>query len=152
MTAMAGMACLAGAGCSGSHGNGATSGGGDPFAGMTAPQVLHAAVDGMTLAPSFILTGGFGQHSGGVDLHLRYLRGQGCAGTIDDGSFGNSVIVVIGETVWTEGDHTFWEQAIGRQLPQLVPPSAAPQTARGVAGWHRAPDMPRPRRADRRPG
>jgi hypothetical protein len=121
MTAMTGMACLVGAGCSGSHGNGSTSGGRDPFAGMTAPQVLHAAVDGMTLAPSFVLSGGLGQHSGGVDLHLRYLRGQGCVGTINDGSFGNSAIVVIGGAVWTEGDSTFWERVIGRQLPQLVP-------------------------------
>jgi hypothetical protein len=121
MTVMAGMACLAGASCSASHGNGGTSGDGDPFAGMTAPQVLHAAVDGMTLASSFVVSGGFGRHSSGVDLQLHYLRGQGCAGTVDDGPAGDSVIVVTGGTAWTEGDRTFWENAIGKQLPQLVP-------------------------------
>lgn len=126
LAAAAGVSCLAAVACGSSttsSGGAApsastTSSGGaapsvssiaDPLAGLTAAQVEAKTVADAKASSSLTLKGSLAQSSQSYAVNLAIKPGQGCTGTIGEGSKGSFKLIVIGKTIYLNPDDTFWK-------------------------------------------
>jgi hypothetical protein len=92
----------------------------DPLAGRTAAQVATTAMANLKAASSVTMAGTLSQSGTSYDLNLGLKPGQGCAGTIGEGSKGSFKIIVIGKTVYFNPDSTFWKSSAGANASTVI--------------------------------
>ena len=113
LTAVA-AAGLAVAGCGGG-GSGSGS-----LSGMSAKQVVAKAVADLKSAKSFTMDGSVSQSGQTLGVDLGYRGGQGCQGTVTEGTSGSIAIVVIGSTAWIKPSDQFLKAEEGSSAAQVI--------------------------------
>ncbi len=136
LTALAAVAvsCLAAAACSGGSGTASTGAGGassvsatpsasstgDPLASLTGKQIVTKAVANATAASSLTMAGTVNNSGETFSLSLGFKRGQGCAGTMTEGSKGSFKLIVIGTTAYLNPDAKFWKSNAGAEADAVI--------------------------------
>lgn len=138
LAAAAGVSCLAAVACgssttssggAASSASSTTSSGGaapsasstaDPLAGLTAAQVLAKTVADAKASSSLTLKGTLAQSSQSYTVNLAIKPGQGCTGTIGEGSKGSFKLIVIGKTIYVNPDDAFWKANGGAEANAAI--------------------------------
>lgn len=133
LTALAavGVSCLAAAACGsgGSSGTAANTGAAaspsasstvDPLAAMTGKQVADKAVADAKAASSLTMAGTVHNSGQTFTVNLGFKPGQGCAGTLGEGSKGSFKLIVIGSTAYLNPDARFWKTYAGPQASAVI--------------------------------
>jgi hypothetical protein len=125
LVAAAGVSCLAAVAC----GSSTTSSGGaapsasstaDPLAGLTAAQVAAKTVADAKASSSLTLKGSLTQSGQSFTVNLAIKPGQGCTGTIGEGSKGSFKLIVIGKTIYLNPDDAFWKANAGADATAAI--------------------------------
>jgi hypothetical protein len=123
--AAAGTSCLAAAACGGVTASSlravpAASATPDPLASLTGYKVATEAAANLKAASSLTMAGTATQSGQSVTLNLSLKPGQGCAGTVEEGTEGTIKLVVIGTTVYFNPDATFWKSSMGSEASAVT--------------------------------
>jgi hypothetical protein len=122
----AGACCLAAAACGGSSASLGTgpapsaSSTVDPLASLTGAQIRALALADATAAPSLTIVGSGTQSGQTLSVNLDFKHGQGCAGSVGEGSQGSLKIIEIGQTVYINADNKFWTANSGSDAPAII--------------------------------
>jgi hypothetical protein len=92
----------------------------DPLAGLTGTQVATRALANLKAESSLTMTGTFSQSGQSYTVNLGLEPGQGCTGTIGEGSKGSFKLIVIGTTLYFNPDDTFWKSAGGANASTVI--------------------------------
>ena len=116
--AAVGASCLAVAACGGVTASSlravpAASATPDPLASLTGYKVATEAVADLNAASSLTMAGTVSESGQSVTVNLSLKPGQGCAGTVEEGTKGTIKLVVIGTTVYVNPDATLWKSSLG---------------------------------------
>lgn len=116
--------CLAAAACSSTTSSTGTaaspSSTPDPLAGLTAAKIQAEAIANAEAAPSLTLAGTVSQSGQSYNVDLGIKRGQGCTGTVEEGSSGSFKLIVIGKTIYLNPDNRFWTTAGGSGASAII--------------------------------
>jgi hypothetical protein len=123
--AVAGASCLAAAACGGGAASSLSAAPGasstqDPLASLTGNQVATQALTNLKAASSLTMAGKASDSGQSVTVDLRLKPGQGCAGTIKQGTSGVIKLVVIDKIIYFNPDEKFWETQLGAEASTVT--------------------------------
>ena len=122
--AVAGASCLAAVACGTSASSSSTapsaSGTADPLASLTANQVATQALANLKAASSLTMAGTAYDSGQSEVFNLGLKPGQGCAGTMAQGSEGSFKLIVIGKTVYFNPSDQFWKSQGGTDASSII--------------------------------
>jgi hypothetical protein len=123
--AVAGASCLAAVACGGSTTSSlsptpSASSTSDPLASLTADQVATQALANLKAASSLTMAGTVSDSGQSEVLNLGLKPGQGCDGTIAQGSEGSFKLIVIGKTVYFNPSDQFWKSQGGTDASSII--------------------------------
>jgi hypothetical protein len=125
----AGVSCLAAVACGSSTTSGAGAGGSaaasasstvDPLAGLTVAQVEAKTVADAKASSSLTLKGSIVQSGQAISVDLGIKPGQGCTGTIGEGTKGSFKMILIGKTIYMNPDDAFWKANAGAEANAAI--------------------------------
>ena len=129
LAAAAGVSCLAAVACGSSSTSGASAGASgaasasstvDPLAGLTVAQVEDKVVADAKASSSLTMRGALVETGQSISVDLGIKPGQGCTGTIGEGSKGSFKMIVIGKTIYMNPDDAFWKANAGAEANAAI--------------------------------
>jgi hypothetical protein len=114
-----GLAACTAATSTGPAGSRSPAAGGDPLAGLSADDIATQAWANTKAAASVHVTGSGTDSGKPLTFSLTLVKGQGCTGTMSEGTAGSFQIVMVGKTVWIKPDRAFWKSNGGNDPATL---------------------------------